>query len=459
MKLACVIVSVLSLFPSSIAFAPASLRTHPSQRTDTSLNSFLKNIFRDRSADREDQKKRIVDGFETDIKEGLSNIDIVAPTDEEDDNASQNGVTGTFRHMPTKEMTGVETHICRLCATMSQQCYELHDDAIDVFKLSTKEHETEAFITDKHDIFQTTNPVFGAAVCGETMILAWRGSNTVNDFINDAAFSPCASVAWKDHAKSLKIQAAMTSLAMNDIAMYEDTIIAECKKRGIKEIVTTGHSLGGGIGQCAHTIIRAQMQTKSNSWAELDGEVNIRSVIFAAPMTTVLIDNFSKETESFMEEIDANSCNLIHSNDVVPRGYGYLTFVQDLLRDCIPFLKKLAVEKSPVNGIVTRALLRRFQGFQERGTEAVTNNKNFQDNVLVCGEFVHPGKIVYYESHEAEPRVLTDMGFAYDGNAEDTLRSVKYKKEKGVNPLTHVTDWHMDIVQGPGIAYDSNLLH
>ena len=48
-------------------------------------------------------------------------------------------------------------------------------------------------------------------------------------------------------------------------------------------------------------------------------------------MTTILKDSFSDETEEFIDELVDNSCNIILSNDIVPRGYGYLSFVDSFV--------------------------------------------------------------------------------------------------------------------------------
>jgi hypothetical protein len=455
MKLSCVV--ALALIPASAAFAPVGLKSSTA-RTDSSLNGFLSNLFRDRSVDKEEQSKRHSSRLVESIKKGMELL-----TKEETEPAvvakPRNVVKGNFKYMPTKEMTGVETHICRLAATMAQQCYDIQNDKKDCFKLSTKDHEVENIVMTKQGKFRPTSPTFGAAVCGDTMILAWRGTNPDGapmDVISDMAFSPCANMAWRDHAKTLKLQGAMTSLCANDIATHEETIIAECKKRGIKEIVTTGHSLGGGIGQVAHTMLRAQIQDESSPWSELNGDVNVRSVVFSAPMTTVVLDEYSEKTEEFMEDINENSCNLIFSNDVVPRGYGYMSFVNDLVDDALPYLAGMGASKIPVPNFLIK---RQLDHFLEDKVVGLLKNELFDDLLSVMGEFVHPGKIVHYATPESKPRVLDDRGFAYGGQEGDTFRSVTYKAERKVNPIEEIMDWHMQIIQGPGLAYDDSVLH
>lgn len=239
MKLSYVI-SAITLLPASIAFAPGSSKTP--LRTKSSLNSFVKDLFTDRVESAVEERKRMVERFGVSIKKGV-NEELLLPTKEEEATNYKHKAPGNFEYMPTEEMTGVSTHIARLCATMAAQCYELQDNNRESFLLSTKDNEANAFILDMQGTFRATSPTFGACITGETMILAWRGtdfSGAPTDLINDAAFSPCSNVVWRKHAKTLKLFGAMASLCSNDIAMHEEQIIAECKKHGIKEIVTTG---------------------------------------------------------------------------------------------------------------------------------------------------------------------------------------------------------------------------
>lgn len=66
-------------------------------------------------------------------------------------------------------------------------------------------------------------------------------------------------------------------------------------------------------------ILRAQIQDEDSPWHVLDGKVNVRAVAFCGPMTTVLLDNASEETDKFVQEIAENSVNFIYKNDPVPR--------------------------------------------------------------------------------------------------------------------------------------------
>ncbi len=204
------------------------------------------------------------------------------------------------------------------------------------------------------------------------------------------------------------------------------------------------------MGQIAHTTLRAQIQEETSPWAELK-DMNVRSVVFSAPMTTVLINNASDETDTFIDELDANSCNVILSNDVVPRGYGYLTFIEDFVENAIPEISnKVPVPK-------TLKWMFSLKGKLEETVDDVVESDIVQDIVTTLSKYVHPGKIVHYEDRYAKPVVLKDMGAFYKNTEgrKDTFRSVPYKPVE--SPLSEAMGWHSDIRSG--LKYDDSVLH
>lgn len=230
-------------------------------------------------------------------------------------------------------------------------------------------------------------------------------------------------------------------------------MIEEAKKRNIKEIITTGQSLGGGAAQVAHLILRAQIQDETSPWVDLKG-INVRSIAFCGPMTTVLLDNASSETEDFVDELVANSCNMVFSNDIIPRGYGYLSFVEDYIDNVIDsgqLSKKIGVPR----------ILKSLLGVREKLEDLVDDvigGETVEDLVTVLSRYIHVGNIIYYESEGADPRVLKDMGAFYKNplNKKDIFRDVKYKSVR--EPVTDFMSWHMDIINGPGLSYTDDEL-
>ena len=172
----------------------------------------------------------------------------------------------------------------------------------------------------------------------------------------------------------------------------------------------------------------------------------------------VIVGNdYSKETEAFIDEINENSCNLIYSNDPIPRAYAHLTFMNDFLDNAISkLLPYLAKEKKLKPGLVKIIF-----------TRIIRNKKNdllkkemIADMVSVMDEYIHPGNIVYYKSAQSEPCVLKDYG-EYDQSCLSIgrFRSYPARYRPSKDPLGEVNGWHLDIVMGPGLSYDDSELH
>ena len=353
---------------------------------------------------------------------------------------------GMFGCLPSKEMTGVEPAMTQLCATISMQLYS--KSSFDEFKLSTKDMKTDLFIYDNHGAFFDATPPFLVAITGKTMILGWRGTSSLVDGLNDAAASPQSSLAWRKHAKTIKAQGAMTSIVHNDIVTHEKAIIAKAKELGITEIITTGQSLGGGCSQIGHLTIRAQIQDEVSPWNELQEQgVNVRSVAFCGPMTTVLVDNATPGTDEFVEGLWNNSCNFVYKNDPVPRAYGYLSFIEDLVDNATEDLTKAI----PLPWILKR--LFDVQGKLEDLVAGAKDNESLVGVLGIFSQYRHMGNLVYYESEDAKPVVLKDMGaFHKNTKGEKNLfRNIKYKPVK--KPIEDFMGWHMDIIRAPGLSY------
>lgn len=356
---------------------------------------------------------------------------------------------GKTGFVPTKEMTGVEPDMCQLCSTISAQLYT--KTSYDQFKLSTKDMKTELFIYDDHGAFLDTTPPFLVAITGKTMILGWRGTGSLADGLNDAAASPLSSLAWRKYAKTIKVQGAMTSIAHNDIVNHGTAIIAKAKELGITEIVTTGQSLGGGLSQIGHLTLRALIEDEKSQWNELEG-VNVRSVAFCGPMTTVLLNNATPETDVFLEKLWNNSCNVVYKNDVVPRAYGYLSFIEDFVEDAESDL----VKDLPIPRIAKRLL--DAQGKFDELLQGAKNNESLVGLLGVFSQYRHMGNVIYYESEDAEPLVLKDMGAFHKNTkgATNLFRSIKYKPVE--NPMDEFMGWHMDIITAPGLSFPEDQL-
>jgi len=146
---------------------------------------------------------------------------VVAKTKEDSAKAKANSLF--FDSVPTKEMTGVEPHMTRLCSTLSQQLYT--KNSTEQFQLSTKDNKAEVLIYDNHGELKEATVPFAAVISGDTMILGWRGTSGLADMLNDAAASPQSSFAWRKHAKTIKAHGGFTSIVHNDLVTHEAELI------------------------------------------------------------------------------------------------------------------------------------------------------------------------------------------------------------------------------------------
>jgi len=159
-------------------------------------------------------------------------------------------------------------------------------------------------------------------------------------------------------------------------------------------------------------------------------------------MTTVLIDNATPETDAFVEKLEKNSCNIIYSNDVVSRGYGFLSFEKDFVDNSKDDLDK----KVPLGPIGRRVL--NVGG----KVDDVVETEGLAGLIGVFSQYRHMGNVIYYATAESVPLVLKDMGAYHKPIGEThTFRSIKYKPVK--SPLSELMDWHMNIIRGPGLSY------
>ncbi len=164
-------------------------------------------------------------------------------------------------------------------------------------------------------------------------------------------------------------------------------------------------------------------------------------------MTTVLLNNATPETDAFVEKLWNNSVNFVYKNDVVPRAYGFLSFIEDFIDDTTDDISN----KAPVPRVMKRVF--DFQGKLDELVDNAQENVSVDGLLSVLSNYRQIGSVIYYDAEDAKPIVLKDMGAFYkneDGN-ENLFRSVKYKPSK--NSLQEFMHWHMDIIRAPGLSF------
>jgi len=439
---------VICVLGTAQSFVPTSFTLRSTQKTTTSpmeLSNMFTDMVEDRAEAAHDFFDRFAKPFAKDKKSVASHLKRTP---------DETGAYTVFKHIPTKEMTGISPDMTQLCATLSSRLYdateidELHIKTVDDF-------EAVPFIFDNGGAFNQTSSPFGVVITGKTMILGWRGTSGLMDQLNDVACAPQSSMMWRKHAETIKAQGAMTSVAADDLVTHENDIIKKIIDDGITEIITTGHSLGGGVAQVANLILSAQTEDETSPWhkiIEKNGNISIRSMCFEPPMTTVLVAKEEKkhpESEAFVESLISRSCLTVFGNDPVPRSYGYLTFLEDFAQNCEA---EIASDKLHIPKVAQQMF--HMRGQLTHLIDEKTDNNEFRWLMAVGSKYVHLGNIIHYENKDAMPRILHDKGAFFKNKAglKNVFRSVKY--EKCDAPLdTFVKDWHNLPVAGPGISF------
>jgi hypothetical protein len=195
------------------------------------------------------------------------------------------------------------------------------------------------------------------------------------------------------------------------------------------------------------------MQDETSPWYEVGEVENVRSVAFCAPMTVTLLNNASPETDKFVKDLNDNSCNMIFSNDCVPRGYGYLSFLEDFVDNATGDIAKNMI---PLPRIL-KAMLD-VRGRLEDLVDEASDNEQLQAYLGFMSNYRHLGNQIYYETEDSKPRVLKDMGAFYKNSKgdKDVLRDVRYKPVE--NPIEEFMVWHMSIIHGPGLSHPEDQL-
>lgn len=387
-------------------------------------NSFISELFDDREDD------NAVDDWFEGLWDRIWNREPSVP-----DTVWEGEEDGVFLYHPTKEESGVEEDIFKLCCTISDQVYSKYS-AKD-FRLSTKEMKTEVLIYDDHGIFNATSPPFIVTLTGKTMILGWRGTHDYSDVLTDVCACPHASFAWKKHAKYIKVQSAMAAIVIDDFLENGDEIIKLAKQHEVTEIITTGHSLGGALAQIGHLTLRGLIEDKSSEWNELDG-ISIKSVGISAPMSIVLTKKPNRETEKFIDDLKDNSSNVVYKNDPIPRGYGFLSFIEEGIDD-------LSEDSSNamLGGLFSKLL--RVDKKVDDMIAKVKDGEKTKGLLKVFSRYIHLGNLIYYADENGKPRVLTDKGAFFKNTLglKNTFRSVKYVNS-GKNKISPdiIGAWH-----------------
>lgn len=341
---------------------------------------------------------------------------------------------GAIVNIPTQEMTGVSETLTTICASLSAQLYQAKSESD--FKLGTN---VEVLKFENHEEWlESVVPPFAICKTGDTMIMGWRGSSTIMDWTADFNASPVMSNA----SRGVRIQSSFLSLVESDFYQYGSYIVDRIRKLRVKEVIFTGHSLGGAVAQVAHHVVVAQRMSRETSiWDAISSRVTIRSLTFSAPMSiTPDPNNKDRTVQNVLDRVGLTACNVVYSFDPVPRSYRMILFGLDLANAVV---NSLGWKQKTTKWFLERFLPKSLRSLKEAEIEA-----KIKAHIGFTSRFRHIGQIVYYNDADSEPQLLTDTPGASNLRA---FQSIKVPTNMKIS-VENVAAAHNFLVRGPGLA-------
>ena len=194
---------------------------------------------------------------------------------------------------------------------------------------------------------------------------------------------------------------AFNNLVENTFSLHEDAIVDLIATHNVKRVFFTGHSLGGGLANVAHLVVRGQLALgqagllgSGSPWTnpKLD-KVDWLACTFAAPATIVR----PPAVTPLIKELDASSYNIVYGCDIVPRA-AMLAFLGNVLEIVVPQIKVNKDEPEDIPGSVKKlfALTK-----LPLGVNVVEYLKN-DGTAYVAKDLTHVGKVLYQRSEDGK---------------------------------------------------------
>ena len=219
-----------------------------------------------------------------------------------------------------------------------------------------------------------------------------------------------AATRWSNETELIHAHGAYVNLIENTFSRHEDAIVDLIEKYNVTRSFFTGHSLGGGLANVAHLVVRGQLKKVGSPWAKLDGKVNWLCLSFAAPATIVRLYE-PGAAPPLIRALDSSSFNIVYGCDLVPRE-GMLAYVGNVLELVVPnVVEDGIIEKIPILGFFLKylALLKWLspEGSLEKEAESVVKYLKKTGNACILNSLTNLGTVVYQKSEHDEYMYLT----------------------------------------------------
>jgi hypothetical protein len=256
-----------------------------------------------------------------------------------------------------------------------------------------------------------------------------------------------AATRWSSETNDILAHGAYTNLVENTFSLHEDAIVDLIEKHKVERAFLTGHSLGGGLANVAHLVVRGQLKKAGSPWAKLNGKVAWLSCTFAAPETIVrLYDKKDIPPPPLIVDLDESSSNIVYGCDPVPRP-GMLAYIGNFLEIVVRKIREDIegiVKKHPKLGFLKLLQLLVLPNLLEDGAV-----KNLKETGIagIVNNLTHVGTVVYQKSEYGSGEDKKYMYLTPEAKIRSVL-DVKDKKEfrelwgikafgKTTQPLVH----------------------
>merc|ERR1712232_96346 len=96
------------------------------------------------------------------------------------------------------------------------------------------------------------------------MVIAWRGSSTIMDWMQDASGDAVQCPLWSALWPNIWVHNGMMGHILHDVTQYIGPLEQMIRRFNVREVVFTGHSLGGGLATVAHLSALGQLKMASS---------------------------------------------------------------------------------------------------------------------------------------------------------------------------------------------------
>ena len=257
-----------------------------------------------------------------------------------------------------------------------------------------------------------------------------------------------AASRWSGETKDIRAHGAIVNLVEHTFSLNEDAIVGLIETHKVERAFFTGHSLGGGIANVAHLVVRAQLKKAGSPWAKLDGKVTWLACTFAALQTIVRLYPSMENIPPLIADLDASSYNIVYGCDPIPRAPSMYKYLGAVVEHVLPkLIEERTTDKIPVLGLLTKAVKNRAEDMVGGAVDSAIDMLTKDGLVEVMSHFTHVGVVIYQAPEASEFVYLGPVGTTWNDPAKD-IRKTLDVNEDAFHELMGDPDEYMESLTG-----------